>query len=157
MKILEEKNILVVDDELDILESVAEVLSSSNVTPASNFEEAQGLIAPGAFDLAILDIMGVNGFELLKLCVKSNIPATMLTAHAINVESLNKSVKLGAISFLPKEELFRLPELVSEIFEDLAKARAHWQKLFERLDPFFKKKLGISWEEAKSQFPVHYY
>jgi len=34
------------------------------------------------------------------------------------VESLNLAVKLGAVSFLPKEELSRPPELVAEILED---------------------------------------
>jgi hypothetical protein len=81
----------------------------------------------------------------------------MLTAHAINVESLNLAVKLGAVSFLPKEELPRLPELVAEILEDLEKGQTHWAKLFKRLGPFFKEKLGVMWEDEKSKFPKTYY
>lgn len=157
MDILEEKNILVVDDEPDVLETVAGILSSSKVVTADNFDEALTLIVPGAFDLAILDIMGVNGFALLEACREKKIPAAMLTAHAINVESLNLAVKLGAVSFLPKEELHRLPELVAEILEGIEKGQTHWEKLFVRLETFFKERLGIQWEDEKSKFPLHYY
>jgi len=157
MKILEEKKILVVDDEPDVLETVSNILDSSKIVTADNFDEALALIAPGAFDLVILDIMGVNGFALLEACRKKKLPAAMLTAHAINVESLNLAVKLGAVSFLPKEELDRLPELIAEILEGLEQGQTHWQKLFVRLDKFFKERLGINWEEDKSKFPLHYY
>jgi DNA-binding NtrC family response regulator len=157
MKILEEKRILVVDDEPDVLETVAGILSSSKVVTAGNFDEALALIAPGAFDLVILDIMGVNGFALLDACREKKLPAAMLTAHAVNVESLNLAVKLGAVSFLPKEELHRLPELVAEILEGLEKGQTHWQKLFARLETFFEERLGIHWEDDKSKFPLNYY
>jgi hypothetical protein len=73
----------------------------------------------------------------------------MLTSHAINVESLNKSVQLGAVSFLPKDDLYRLPELVIEILEGLEEGRSHWKKLFDRLGPFFKERLGVSWEDLE--------
>jgi DNA-binding NtrC family response regulator len=157
MEILNEKSILVVDDEPDILETIEDLLASSKIITAKSFDEASELIAHGTFDLAILDIMGVNGFGLLEMCVEKHIPATMLTAYAVNKESLDKAVKLGAISFLPKEELYQLPELIAEMFEGLAKGRTHWQKLFEHLETFFEKKLGISYEKEKSRFPHNYY
>jgi DNA-binding NtrC family response regulator len=157
MELLENKKILVVDDEPDVLETVVELLSSSEVITAGNFDDACKLIEAGSFDLVILDIMGVNGFGLLEFCVKNKLPAAMLTAHAVNAESLNEAVELGAVSFLPKEELHRLPELVAEILEGLEQGRTHWEKLFARLETFFKEKLGISWEEEKSRFPHNYY
>jgi DNA-binding NtrC family response regulator len=102
--------------------------------------------------------MGVNGFALLEACRERKLPAAMLTAHAINVESLNLAIKLGAVSFLPKEELARLPEIVAEIFEGLEQGQSHWKKLFQRLGPFFKEKLGILWEDLdQSKFPTTYY
>ena len=156
-RILEGKRILVVDDEPDILETVKEVLSSSHVTTVGTFEEARGLINTESFDLVILDIMGVNGFALLDACREKKLPSAMLTAHAINVESLNLAVKLGAVSFLPKDALSRLPELVAEILEGLEQGQTHWAKLFKRLGPFFKEKLGILWEDEKSKFPKNYY
>jgi DNA-binding NtrC family response regulator len=157
MKTLEEKKILVVDDEPDVLETAAELLESSRVVTAGSFEEARRKIAEGSFDLVILDIMGVNGFDLLKACRAARQPAAMLTAHAMNIDSLNRAVRLGAVSFLPKEELHRLPELVAEILDELEKGRTHWKKLFQRLDRFFKEKLGINWEDDISKFPPNYY
>ncbi len=156
-QILEAKKILVVDDEPDILTTVKDLLSSSNVVAVSSFDEARALINTEPFDLVILDIMGVNGFALLEACRNNKLPAAMLTAHAINIESLNLAVKLGAVSFLPKEELPRLPELIAEILEDLEKGQTHWARLFKRLGPFFKETLGVMWEDEKSKFPKTYW
>lgn len=156
-QILEGKRILVVDDEPDVCETVKEALASSQVATAGSFDEALARITSESFDLVILDIMGVNGFALLEACRANKLPAAMLTAHAVNVESLNLAVKLGAVSFLPKEELQRLPELIAEILEGLEQGQTHWAKLFKRLGPFFKEKLGILWEDEKSKFPKTYY
>lgn len=51
-----------------------------------------------------MDIMGVNGFELLKTCVERGFLSVILTAHAVTPDALKKSIKLGALSFLPKDE-----------------------------------------------------
>ena len=60
--------------------------------------------------------------------------------------------------FLPKEELSKLPEIVAEILEDLQQGKSHWAKLFQRLGPFFKEKLGLLWEDFdESKFPPTYY
>ncbi len=157
-EILKGKRLLVVDDEPDILDIIGEVLQTSEVIKVGSFDEGKALISKESFDLVILDIMGVNGFALLEACRERKLPAAMLTAHAINVESLNLAIKLGAVSFLPKEELHRLPEIIAEIFEELEQGKTHWKKLFERLGPFFKEKLGVLWEDLdQSKFPPTYY
>jgi DNA-binding response OmpR family regulator len=156
--ILNGKHILAVDDEPEILEVIRESLDQCAVVTAGSFEEADKEIAGSEFDLAILDIMGVRGFDLLQKCRERNMPAAMLTAHAIDVDSLNKSLRLGAVSFLPKEELVRLPELVAEIFESVEAGRSHWPQLFKRLGPFFKERLGVVWEDLeKPPYPDHFY
>ncbi|MBI5251025.1 MAG: response regulator [Desulfomonile tiedjei] len=149
LEILKGKRLLVVDDEPDVLETVRELLSDSEVSTSTSFEDAVELVHSQDFDLVILDIMGVDGFTLLEECRKRSLPAAMLTAHAITIESINKSVKLGAISFLPKEELGRLPELVAEILTDVAEGRTHWKNLFERLGPYFKERLGLTWDDLE--------
>lgn len=158
--ILRNKRILAVDDESDVLEVIQEELQDFHciVTTAQDYGTAKDLISDGDYDLVILDIMGVNGFALLEECTKKKIPASMLTAHAVNVESLNQAVKLGAVSFLPKEELVRLPELLEEIFQALAEGKSHWQKLFQRLGPYFKEKLGVVWDDIeKPPYPPYFY
>jgi|UniRef100_A0A7C4ARE2 DNA-binding NtrC family response regulator len=157
-EILKGKRILVVDDEIDVLETIREQLPDSRVTTSSSYQEARRLIHSQKFDLALLDIMGVNGFDLLNECRQENLPAAMLTAHSITVESINKSLKLGAVSFLPKEELSRLSDLVAEILSDLAHGRTHWEKLFQRLGPYFKDRLGLTWEDLeKTPSPPYCY
>ncbi len=154
---LDNKKLLAVDDEPDILEIIREAFPRSIVTTAQDFESALKLINEGGFDLAILDIMGVNGFELLKACRERNLPAAMLTARAIDVESINRAIREGAVSFLPKEELGRLPELVAEILSELEQGRPHWHKLFQRLDSYFRDKLGVTWEDLeKPQYPGYH-
>ncbi|MCX5883012.1 MAG: response regulator, partial [Deltaproteobacteria bacterium] len=104
-EILKGKMVLVVDDEVDVTDTVAELLDMCFVLKANDYDTACQLLLSYTFDVVILDIMGVNGFELLKLSVKRGFPAVMLTAHALTPESLEKSIKLGAVSFLPKEKM----------------------------------------------------
>jgi DNA-binding NtrC family response regulator len=143
------KKILAVDDEPDVLEMIEEQLEDCGVVAASSYEQARDLLLRDSFDLVLLDIMGVNGFALLEICKEKGFPAAMLTAHALNVESINKAVRLGAVSFLPKEELANLEEHVAEIFEGLAEGKSHWRKLFDRLGSFFNERLGITWEQIQ--------
>jgi DNA-binding NtrC family response regulator len=157
-EILRGKRILAVDDEPDVLEMVREQLETSEVTTAGGYDEARELLSTDTFDLALLDIMGVRGFELLEHCSEKKLPAAMLTAHAITAESVNKAMNLGAISFLPKDELANLPEHVTDIFEGLLQGKSHWRRLFERLGPFFRERLGLTWENiGKPRNPPYMY
>ncbi|MEW6138333.1 MAG: response regulator [Thermodesulfobacteriota bacterium] len=156
--ILNGKRILAVDDEPDVLEVIQEELGQCTVTTAQTFESARDLIQAGGYDLIILDIMGVRGFDLLDECRKSRIPAAMLTAHSIDVQSLNRSIRHGAVSFLPKDELSRLPEILAEILESLEEGQSHWPKLFSRLGPFFHERLGVVWEDLeRPPYPPYFY
>jgi DNA-binding response OmpR family regulator len=148
-EILKGKRILAVDDEPDVLEVVQEQLFDSEVVKATDFESAKKFIETENFDLVILDIMGVNGFQLLELCKDRGLSAAMLTARATDIPSINRSLKLGAVSFLPKEELDSLRELTAEILEGLEEGKSHWAKLFARLGPLFKEKFGIVWEDLE--------
>ena len=59
------KRLLIVDDEPDILETLEELLPMCDVVKASSFEEAKDLLEFQYFDIAVLDIMVVNGYKLL--------------------------------------------------------------------------------------------
>lgn len=144
--LFQDKKILAVDDEPDVLEIICEQLQPNEVVTARSYDEADQKLAAGSFDLVLLDIMGVDGFRLLEKCREKGFPAAMLTAHSIDVESVNKALELGAVSFLPKEELVNIQEHVIEILDGLSKGRSHWRKLFDRLGPFFRDRLGLTWE-----------
>lgn len=149
LAILKDKRILAVDDEPDVLEVICEELSECKVVTAKDYESAKQLIENDKFDLAILDIMGVNGFQLLELCSAKGLPAAMLTAKATDLRSMNRSLKLGAVSFLPKEEMGSLGDYTAEILQGLEEGKSHWQRLFERLGPLFRDKFGIVWEDLE--------
>ena len=70
--ILKDKHILAVDDERDVLETIQEILDEANVDTAENYETASKKIIATKYDLAILDIMGVNGMQLLEEAVQMN-------------------------------------------------------------------------------------
>lgn len=144
--VLKGKKILAVDDEQDVLAIIQERLEACAVTKADSYERATEILSKESFDLVLLDIMGVRGFDLLDQCREKGLPAVMLTAHAISVDSVNRAVRSGAISFLPKDELINLETHLTEIFQGLAEGRSHWRRLFDRLGPFFEERLGLTWE-----------
>ena len=148
-EILKKKVILAVDDEEDVLAVIGEQLQPAVVHTATNFEEAKAQLKKEKFHLVILDIMGVRGFDLLEITGQMKTPAIMLTAHSMSPESLQKSIDFGAVSFLPKEELVRLRELVEEILEGVDRGETHWAKLTQRLGPRFRQLWGTLWDEIR--------
>src|SRR3989339_595586 len=121
--LLEGKKILVVDDEPDILETLEDLLSMADVVKAQSFESAKALLEGSKFDLAILDIMGVNGYELLSICNRKNIAAVMLTSHALTPENIMKSFKMGAASFIPKDRISDIPVFLNDVLDAKAQGK----------------------------------
>ncbi|HOP47110.1 MAG TPA: response regulator [Desulfobacteraceae bacterium] len=142
---LKDKMVLVVDDEPDILETVEEELDMCKVDRATDYYTAVQYLMSYTYDVVILDIMGVNGFELLKISVSKEFPTVMLTAHALSPDSLKKSIKLGAVSFLTKERISDLASYIEDVV--LAEGKPVWKKLFEKLGNYFNKRFGPDWKE----------
>ncbi len=147
--ILAGKKILAVDDEVDVLAVIEEQLENCDLVTAKDYSTAKELIEKGGFDLAILDIMGVRGFDLLEIATAKKMPSVILTAHSMTPDSLQKAIDKGAVSFLPKDELARLEELVAEILGEVEKGRTHWGKLNSRLGSKFKELWGEMWDQIK--------
>ncbi len=147
---LKDKVILVVDDEPDVLETVAEQLDMCLVHKAGDYDTALQYLLSYTYDIVILDIMGVRGFELLKNAVSRGFPTVMLTAHALSPESLKKSIKLGAVSFLPKEKTSELTSFLEDVV--LERGKPVWQKLFDRLGNYFNRRFGPDWKEKDKFF-----
>ena len=73
--VLENKKVLVVDDEQDILDTLEELLYMCAVDKASTFDEAVSLLKNNTYDVAILDIMGVKGYDDVGIKNNEYLPA----------------------------------------------------------------------------------
>ncbi|RLB94547.1 MAG: response regulator [Deltaproteobacteria bacterium] len=152
-KLLEGKKILIVDDEPDILDSLIELLSSCKIDTASSFEEGRQMLKDQSYDITILDIMGVQGFELLKVANSQGIPALMLTAHALTEESLKRAIEDGAAYFAPKDKMVDIELFVADVFEAVEKKKNPWERLLDRLGGFYDKRFqGCDWREQEDKF-----
>lgn len=151
--ILDGKKVLAVDDEPDVLVSLKELLPMCDVSEASSFGEAKEMLESQDFDIAILDIMGVDGYGLLDIAKRKNIPAVMLTAHAFTPDNLVRSIKEGAVSYIPKEELTNISDFLADVLRAKAKGLDPWESWQERLPPtFFEKRWGAAWQDKDKEF-----
>ena len=154
-KELKGKWILVVDDEEDILQMVYEFLEMCKIDTASTYEEAKALLEKNQYHVAILDIMGVRGYDLLDLATRRNIPALMLTAHALTKEDLKKSAERGAAFYAPKDEISNIALYVADVLEARAKKQNSWAKWYERLSGFCDRRFGKNWKDQDPDFWDH--
>jgi CheY-like chemotaxis protein len=147
--ILKGKKILAVDDEPDVLavleEEIRGACGNCQFDKAATYEEAVKLLESRSYDVVVLDIMGVRGFDLLELAVKRNFRVAMLTAHALTPEALKRSFEMKARAYLPKEKLGE----VVPFLEDVLKYEylPGWKRLLEKLKGFFDTKFESDWEK----------
>jgi DNA-binding NtrC family response regulator len=150
--LLEGKRILAVDDEPDILETLEALLPMCVVVKASSSDQAKNLMETQSFDIAILDIMGVDGYKLLEIAKKKKIIAVMLTAHALSVESTIKSFKGGAASYVPKDEMSKIETFLKDILEAQSKGESSWWRWLDRLGAYYERKFGQEWQKDDKDF-----
>lgn len=147
--ILNGKSILAVDDEPDVLAILEdEILGAApkcKFEKVTSYEEAAKKLKSETYDVVILDIMGVRGFDLLELAVNRNLRVAMLTAHALSPEALKRSFEMKARAYLPKEKLGE----VVPFLEDVLKYEylPGWKRLLEKLKGFFDSKFESDWEK----------
>jgi len=146
------KSILAVDDEVDILETIEDILDESKVDTARDYDSASEKIKNQSYDLVVLDIMGVNGLQLLEESVARGFPTVMLTAHAVNPEALMASIRKGAISYLPKESLADLDDLLNDLLGAYDQGEAPWKLLFSKLGKYFDDRFGADWKNTEKDF-----
>ncbi|HUO20893.1 MAG TPA: sigma-54 dependent transcriptional regulator [Caulobacteraceae bacterium] len=102
-------DILVVDDEADIRELVAGILSDEgySVRTAASAEEALSGFRSRQPSLLVLDIWmqggGMDGLELLDIvqAVDADLPVLIISGHG-NIETAVSAIKRGAYDFLEK-------------------------------------------------------
>ena len=146
--VLEGKRILAVDDEPDVLavleQEIKDACPNCQFEKATTYEKASELIGANFYDIVILDIMGVRGFDLLELAVKKNLKVGMLTAHALSPEALKKSHDLGARAYLPKDKLGEITPFLEDILTQ--EYKTGWKRLLDKLENYFEDQFEPDWK-----------
>jgi DNA-binding NtrC family response regulator len=149
--ILNGKKILTVDDEPDVLNVLEEEIMGAcpncKIEKATTFEAAAKKLESQTYDVVILDIMGVRGFDLLDLAVSRHMKVAMLTSHALNPESLKRSFDMKARAYLPKDKLGEIVPFLEDVLT--YEFMPGWKVLF--------KKLGNLFETWKDKSGYNYY
>ncbi len=136
-------DILVVDDEIDIRELVAGILSDDGygVRTAANSEEALAGIRARKPALLVLDIWmqggGMDGLELLDMVkeLDPDLPVIMISGHG-NIETAVSAIKRGAYDFLEKPfKSDRLLLVVQRALEATALRRENRRLRVQTLTP----------------------
>jgi len=157
--LIKDKTILVVDDEPDVLDTLEDLLADCAVVKAGSFEEARELLEARQFDIAILDIMGVAGYDLLEIATRKKITTVMLTAHALSPENVVKSYRTGAAYYIPKEEMINIASFLEDIMDARNKGQNTWSRWFDRLGAYCERRFGPDWQRGDrifwEKFPFH--
>ena len=125
------EKVLLVDDEEDFLEVLAERMTNRGieVATATSATEAIRIAGEESFDAIIVDLMmpEMDGLEALKL-IKEEKPESqviLLTGHA-TIDKGIEAMKLGAVDFLEK------PADLSQLTEKIKKAHAKKMIIVEK-------------------------
>ena len=147
--ILNGKLILAVDDEPDVLTVLeGEILGAApecKFEKATTYEEAAKKLESQTYDVVILDIMGVRGFDLLELAVKRNFRVAMLTAHALTPDALKRSFEMKARAYLPKDKLGGIVPFLEDVLK--YEYLPGWKRLMKKLEKYFEAK----WEKYEEK------
>jgi DNA-binding response OmpR family regulator len=116
--------ILIVDDEKDFLDIMAERLGARGmeVSTATSAENAIKMVLKESYDAVIMDLMmpEMDGFKALKLFkeTRPDVPIILLTANVLEEKRI-EAIKRGAMDVIEKPaDLNRLAQKIEE-----AKAR----------------------------------
>ena len=100
-------NILLIDDEIEFVETLAERLELRGYISkiASDGEVGISMVASESFDIAILDLMmpGLSGLDALRQIkeIDKKLPVILLTGHGSTKDAM-EGMQIGAFDFLMK-------------------------------------------------------
>lgn len=131
---MESFRVLIVDDELDFLETIVKRLKRRKIdtTGVSSGKEALELLRNQHFDVVILDVRmpGMDGIETLKE-MKRTMPlmeVILLTGHA-SVESGMQGMQLGAFDYVMKPA--DIDDLIGKVRQAFERKQLHEDKVKE--------------------------
>ncbi len=126
---MENFRVLIVDDELDFVETIVKRLKDRglDVIGATSGREALDMMDGNEFDVAVLDVKmpGMDGIETLREMKKKNpmMEVIMLTGHG-SVESGIQGLQLGAYNYVMK------PVPLNDLLKQMT--QAYERKLIEQ-------------------------
>jgi DNA-binding NtrC family response regulator len=145
--ILKNKMILAVDDDPDVLivleEEILAACPDCQFHGVATYQEAVERMASLTYDLVLLDIVGVRGFDLAKLAERRNFPVALLTIYPLTTQAIKNFFKIKAYAYLPKE---RMGEIVPFLEETLRyQCLPGWKHLLGKVTGFLGNKIEIDW------------
>jgi DNA-binding NtrC family response regulator len=141
---MKKHSILLVDDDLHLLDSMADWLMSKGyaITTAGSCQEALAVLEERAFDCVLTDInLGDgDGFDILKRCQRDpDAPACILMTGYGTVETAVEALRAGAFDLLTKPLIDEELELSLGRALDQRKVLEENRRLKDQLD----KKFGL--------------
>lgn len=128
------KNILIIEDEKEIREGLAELLEDAGflVDSAGNGQQGLDKIAKKDFDVVVTDLIMpvVGGMEVLREIkhIKPQTRVILITAFA-TVDNAVEAMKAGASDYITKP--FRIDEVQTKIRKVLAEAEFNKPQIFD--------------------------
>jgi len=153
-EILQDKLILAVNEDKDVLEVIEEEFSfdapGATLHGTTTCENALQYLISYTYDLALLDIAAVSGFDLLQIAHNTGIPVVVLTAHALSPEALRKSIELGARAYLPLEKLGSLIPFLEDVLK--LNYQGGWRRALDQVGIVFNQRFGSHWRRTQEEF-----
>ena len=150
--VLKGKTVLIVDDERDVLETLEDLLDMCEVVKASTFEEAKLALETQAFDIAVLDIMGVDGYKLLDIARTRKVIPVMLTARALSPDHTISSYRRGAALYVPKDKIGNIAEYLNDVLEAIKAGKSTWWRWLDKFESYYNKKFEAKWKNKDKDF-----
>lgn len=147
----EKKNILIIDDENNVRESLKVILANEyNIYLAEDYEKAEKLLIKTDMDVIILDVLlpKVPGEEAFKK-IKSAQPDTEIIIHSVvsdDKKRIRSFYDLGAYTYLIK------PTSIDDIKTNVK--NAYNKCVVKKVMAFLEKQLGKNWNSKKSAINI---
>ena len=152
---MEKINLLIVDDEVDFLNSITKSLEvrGFNVIAVTRGEKAIKAAKKNALDIALVDLKmpGMNGEETLQALKKEHkwMEIVILTGHG-TIDSAVECTKIGAYSFLQKPcELDDLLDTLKSAYKKMLMNREDMDE--EKIDEMIELQTKTPREILKQQ------
>jgi two-component system, OmpR family, response regulator len=157
------KNILIVEDDVDISNMLCEMLTQNGFAPTAAYSGSEAILRLGheRFDLVLLDLMlpGKTGLKVLEeFRAKSNVPVIVLTAVS-DKDSIIKLLRTGSDDYLTKpfdngELLARIEVQLRKIENSEKKSELVYKDLSLDLETFDAYIHGIAAGLSKTEFTI---